>query len=186
MFLSHLERMFGDMGYATWTTDELEQELLENEAERSRLTAKDMAILEELDYRQVATVDGCRSLSEWATARLDIHPDTAKSLVRTMRRTVDRPDLREALATGDISFDRMEALSRIPRAGRAPRASGCGHGLSPSSQKSPDQHRDRISDHSPPVPGHATFPGRIMVETVGRIRRSHRSPGQQDTLGKGR
>jgi HNH endonuclease len=114
LFLSHPERMFVGMGYAIWSTDELEQELLADEAERSRLTAKDMAILEELDYRQVATTDGCRSLSEWTTARLDIHPDNAKSLVRTMRRTVERPDLRGALATGEITFDRMEALSRIP------------------------------------------------------------------------
>ena len=45
---------------------------------------------------------------------MDLHPDTAKSLVRTMRRTVERPDLREALAGGEISFDRLEALSRIP------------------------------------------------------------------------
>ena len=38
---------------------------------------------------------------------------TARSLVRTMRRTQDRPDLREALETG-VSFDRIGALSRIP------------------------------------------------------------------------
>ena len=88
--------------------------MLSNGAERSALDADDLEILEELDYRQVATADGCRSLSEWTTARLDLHPDNAKSLVRTMRRTVDRPDLREALASGEISFDRMEALSRIP------------------------------------------------------------------------
>ena len=31
-----------------------------------------------------------------------------------MRRTVDRPDLREALADGEVTFDRVEALSRIP------------------------------------------------------------------------
>ena len=31
-----------------------------------------------------------------------------------MRRTVERPDLREALAAGEITFDRLEALSRIP------------------------------------------------------------------------
>src|SRR5690606_27780995 len=36
----------------------------------------------------------------------------ARDLVRTMRRTVDRPDLREALASG-ISFRRIEALSKI-------------------------------------------------------------------------
>jgi len=106
--------MFVGMGYATCTTDDLEQRMLSNRAQRSALDADDLEILEELDYRQVATADGCRSLSEWTTARLDLHPDTAKTLVRTMRRTVERPELREALATGDISFDRLEALSRIP------------------------------------------------------------------------
>ena len=115
LFLSHLERMFGGMGYPTWMTDDLEQRMLSNRAMRSALDADDLEILEEFDYRQVATGDGCRSLSEWATAaRLDTSPETAKTLVRTMRRTVDRPDLRDALASGEISFDRMEALSRIP------------------------------------------------------------------------
>ncbi|MET0697763.1 MAG: hypothetical protein ABWZ58_10085, partial [Acidimicrobiia bacterium] len=95
------------------STDSLEQRMLAQQAEISRLTAEQLLDLEELDYRQVATADGCRSLSEWTTARLDIHPDTAKTLVRTMRRTAERPDLRQALAGGEISFDRMEALSRI-------------------------------------------------------------------------
>jgi hypothetical protein len=102
------------MGYEGWTTDHLEQELLADEAERSRLAAKDLAILEELDARQVATADGCRSLSEWTASRLDVSSETAKSLVRTMRRTSYRPDLREGLASGEVGFDRVEALSRIP------------------------------------------------------------------------
>ena len=88
--------------------------MLARQVEIGRLTAEQVLDLEELDYRQVATADGCRSLSEWATARLDVHPDHAKSLVRTMRRTAERPDLRDALAAREISFDRMEALSRIP------------------------------------------------------------------------
>jgi hypothetical protein len=102
------------MDFEEWTTDRLEQELLAEEGERSRLAAKDMAILEVLDSRQVATGDGCRSLSEWTASSLDVGLDTARTLVRTMRRTQDRPDLREALASGDLSFDRVEALSRIP------------------------------------------------------------------------
>lgn len=61
----------------------------------------------------MATGDGCKSLSEWVASRLDVSTDTARSLVRTMRRTQDRPDLREALETG-VSFDRIEAVSRIP------------------------------------------------------------------------
>jgi hypothetical protein len=104
--------MFGGMGYGEWTTDRLEQELAADEAERARLAAVDLAILEELDARQVATADGCRSMSEWVASRLDVSPETAKSLVRTMRRTSHRPELRGALASG-VSFDRVEALSRI-------------------------------------------------------------------------
>jgi len=102
------------MGYAMWTTDDLEQRMLANRSTRSALDAEDVEILQELDYRQVATADGCRNLSEWVAARLDVHPHTAKALVRTMRRTAERLDLRDALAAGDIACDRMEALSRIP------------------------------------------------------------------------
>jgi len=40
-----------------------------------------------LDARQVATGDGCRSLSEWAASRLDVSLETAKSLVRTTGET---------------------------------------------------------------------------------------------------
>ena len=101
------------MGYGEWTTDQLEEELISNRALRSRLAAVDLAILEELDSRQVATGDGCRSLSEWTASRLDVSLETAKSLVRTLRRTSHRPELREGLASG-VSFDRIEALSRIP------------------------------------------------------------------------
>ena len=113
LFLSLVERMFVGMDLEVLTQDAKEQILLHTEADIVRLRAVQLEVLEDLDRCQVATADGCRSLSEWATARLDLHPDTAKSLVRTMRRTADRPDLREALASGDISFDRLEALSRI-------------------------------------------------------------------------
>jgi 5-methylcytosine-specific restriction endonuclease McrA len=100
------------MGFTAWTTDQLEQRLLANREQQSRLHAENLALLEEIDYRQVATGDGCRSLSEWVAGRLDVSLNTAKSLVRTMRRTQDRPDLREALDSG-VSLDRVEAVSKI-------------------------------------------------------------------------
>jgi hypothetical protein len=95
------------------STDTLEQRLAANGEARSRLDAEDLAILEVLDARQIATGDGCRSLSDWVAARLDLDVDRARALVRTMRRTTDRGDLRAALADG-ASFDRVEAVSRIP------------------------------------------------------------------------
>jgi 5-methylcytosine-specific restriction endonuclease McrA len=95
------------------STDQLEQRMLARQAEISRLTHEQILDLEEIDYRQVATGDGCRSLSEWVAGRFDLNLASARSLVRTMRRTSDRTDLREALQSG-VSFDRIEALSKIP------------------------------------------------------------------------
>jgi len=96
------------------TIDQREQQLIDDESLIGRLRARQMANLEVLDRAQVATGDGSRSLSEWAATRLDMSLVSAKSLVRTMRRTTDRPDLREVLASGGVSFDRVEALSKIP------------------------------------------------------------------------
>lgn len=95
------------------STDTLEQQLVSDERSIARLRARQMVVLEELDVRQVATGDGCRSLSEWTARRLDVAAKTAKTLVRSMRRLQERPDLCEELAEGRVSFDRVEALSRI-------------------------------------------------------------------------
>ncbi|MGH3650963.1 MAG: hypothetical protein ACRDU9_09675, partial [Acidimicrobiia bacterium] len=95
------------------STDSIEQQLIADERLIARLRARQMAGLAELDTRQVATADGSRSLSEWAAARLDLGVESARALVRTMRRLQDRPDLEAGLAEGAVSFDRVEALSRM-------------------------------------------------------------------------
>jgi hypothetical protein len=104
--------MFDDMEMGRATTDQLEQRLAAAEEVVSQARAVQLEVLEELDRRQVATGDGSRSMSEWVAARLDLAPKTAKSLVRTMRRTADQPELRRRL-TSSVSFDRIEALSRV-------------------------------------------------------------------------
>jgi len=95
------------------TIDQREQRFVAAETLVSQIRAQQMEDLEVLDRAQVATGDGSRSLSEWVSTRLDMSRDSAKSLVRTVRRTVDRSDLRDALASGEVSFDRVEALSKI-------------------------------------------------------------------------
>jgi len=104
--------MFDVMEMGRATTDQLEQRLAAAEEVVSQARAVQLEVLEELDCRQVATGDGSRSLSDWLAARIDIGPKTAKSLVRTMRRTADQPQLRRELASS-VSFDRVEALSRL-------------------------------------------------------------------------
>ena len=68
LFLSLGERMFVVMEWTTGSTDQIEQRMLHRQAEISRLVAAQLADLEEIDYRQVAGADGCKSLSEWVLA----------------------------------------------------------------------------------------------------------------------
>ena len=96
------------------TIDDREQRLIAAGEAIAKLRAIQLEDLEALDAAQVATGDGARSLSEWVAARLDVSLDSARSLVRTMRRTASRSDLRDVLAAGEVSFDRVEAVSRIP------------------------------------------------------------------------
>jgi hypothetical protein len=101
------------MDWERFSNDQVEEILAVAERKFSEGRALQIEALEELDRRQVFTADGCRNLSEWAASRLDIGSDTARTMVRTMRRTTDKPWIRQALAAGAISFDRAEALSRI-------------------------------------------------------------------------
>ena len=93
--------------------DALEQQIIADELLIARLRARQVAALAVLDRAQVVMADGCRSLAEWTAARLDVAPETAKRLVGVMRRLGERPDLGEALAAGEATFDRVEAVSRI-------------------------------------------------------------------------
>jgi hypothetical protein len=101
------------MDWERFSNDQVEEILTLAERKESEGRAIKLEALEELDRRQVFTADGCRNLSEWTASRLDLGSDTARTLVQTMRRTADKPWIREALAAGVISFDRAEALSRI-------------------------------------------------------------------------
>jgi 5-methylcytosine-specific restriction endonuclease McrA len=67
------------------TADSMEQELVGLERHIGRVRARQMALLAELDRSQVALADGCRSMVEWTTGRLDVAPETASALVRTSR-----------------------------------------------------------------------------------------------------
>jgi len=93
------------------TTDSLEQELIGLERHIGRVRARQMVLLAELDRGQVALADGCRSMVEWTAGRLDVAPETASALVRTSR-TAD-PSVEEALAAGDVTFDRAVELTRL-------------------------------------------------------------------------
>ena len=62
------------MGIGAATNDEIEQQLLDDEAQIARLRARQMVVLREVDRRQLAAVGGCGLLGEWVRGRLDVAP----------------------------------------------------------------------------------------------------------------
>ena len=72
-----------------------------------------MSALRTVDRRQTPLADGCRSLVEWVTGRLDVTPDTAKIIVATARRVETLPAIESATRSGDLTFDRLVAVARL-------------------------------------------------------------------------
>ncbi len=101
------------------TPDQIEQELLAEEAKVGAARARQMALLAIADRMQLPLADGCRTLREWAAGRLDVSSDTAYRLTSTAQRIQDAPEVAQALQRGEITFDRAEAMSRIPAESRA-------------------------------------------------------------------
>jgi hypothetical protein len=94
------------------STDRLEHFLLRSEAAVARVRAAQIAVLAEMDRRQVASADGCRTFREWVAGRMDLAPETAAALVQTMHRLEDRTALAAELAEGRATFDRVAAVAR--------------------------------------------------------------------------
>ena len=103
----------GNKSDSELTVEDREQQLALDLQMISMLQARLLDNLEWFDSAQVASGDGAKSLSEWLARKADVGLDTARRLVRTMRRTEARPLLRRALAEGLASFDRVEAVSKL-------------------------------------------------------------------------
>ncbi|MFV9672591.1 MAG: DUF222 domain-containing protein [Acidimicrobiia bacterium] len=101
------------MDTTTLTMDTIEQSLAAGEATIARVRRSQMVLIREADRRQVPLADGSRSMAEWVTARLDVAPETAKTLVSTARRLEALPTVETATKDGTISFDRTVAVARI-------------------------------------------------------------------------
>jgi hypothetical protein len=101
------------MDIETAAIDQIERQLLDDEAVIAQRRASQMTLLRQVDRRQAPTAAGCRSLREWVAGRLDVSPETARDLVATAHRLEDLPDVEEAVAAGAIGFDRAVAVGRF-------------------------------------------------------------------------
>lgn len=93
--------------------DDIEQQILTDELLIGRLRARQMVNIQLADEMQLAAADGCRTLTEWVASRTDTSLHTAKTLVMTARRLLDRPADHMKLAAGEQSFERASVASRL-------------------------------------------------------------------------
>ena len=101
------------MNIETATIDEIERQLLADEAVIARARARQLVLLREVDRRQIPVASGCASLGEWVRGRLDVAPETARDLVATAKHLEELPDVEHAVASGRIGFDRAVAVGRF-------------------------------------------------------------------------
>ncbi|HUO46772.1 MAG TPA: DUF222 domain-containing protein, partial [Acidimicrobiia bacterium] len=99
----------------TPSIDTLEQGLLACESDKARLVSRQIETLRRLDLGQVASADGCRTMGDWVSSRLDVSHSVASSLMLVARaedREVDR-----LLESGEIGLERAELLVRLRQSG---------------------------------------------------------------------
>ena len=88
------------------SVDQMEQELLDLQSLRARMTARELELVRELDVAQVANLDGSKTLGEWLAGLLDMEPKSATRLAR-LARSID-PRLEAELADGEVTAVQSE------------------------------------------------------------------------------
>lgn len=91
--------------------DELRASLLADEAEVSRIRARQIERLRRADRLQMDTADGARAMSDWVVANLDVSPQTAKRIMRVARS--HQPDIEARMTEGEFGLDRAAFLCQI-------------------------------------------------------------------------
>jgi HNH endonuclease/Domain of unknown function (DUF222) len=102
------------MELGEYSEDRLDQLLVQAESEVGQWRAVQMAVVAEKRRRRSHLQDGFRSIVDWVAARADVSHETARAICWTSTRLEEAPEVAEALASGEMSFDRAQLLARLP------------------------------------------------------------------------
>ena len=92
--------------------DRLGDEIAELAAHLDAATARLLDLIREFDARG-GWGHGFRSCAHWLSWRVGLEPGAAREHVRVARALGSLPQLREALARGDLSYSKVRALTRV-------------------------------------------------------------------------
>ena len=95
-----------------------QSELASCEAEITRIRARQVALIRQLDRFQVDTADGARTMGDWTSAQLDLSHQTATRLTQIAHASDSEID--QAMTEGRWGLDRAAALVKLRQAGLHP------------------------------------------------------------------
>jgi hypothetical protein len=101
------------MDWERVSNDELDEAIDHFAGLSSAGAARVCEVISVVDVRQSWMADGARSLTDWVAARLRVRHSTAVQLVAVARRLHDLSHLRDRFASGELSLDQVDAMSRI-------------------------------------------------------------------------
>jgi hypothetical protein len=94
--------------------DRLEASIASLAADLARRLEQWLGLVVEFDRRGGARRWGFRGTAEWLAWHCGLSQRTARDHVRVARALVERPLVREGLASGELSYSKVRALSRVP------------------------------------------------------------------------
>jgi len=97
--------------------DHLEREIVELAAHINAGTCRWLELIAEFDRREGWGSWSCRSCAEWLAWRCALDTRTAREHVRVARAICGLPRIHAAFASGDLSYSKVRALTRVADAG---------------------------------------------------------------------
>src|SRR3954471_22808646 len=95
------------------TTQELGDEISRQAGHLTAATCRWLLLVAEFDQREGWADDGIGSCAYWLSWRCGIAPGTAREQVRVARRLTALPRITARFATGELSYAKIRALTRI-------------------------------------------------------------------------
>jgi Domain of unknown function (DUF222)/HNH endonuclease len=93
--------------------DELEREICELAAHLAAATCRWLLLVAEFDQRGGWAEWGAKSCAQWLSWRCSVGPVAAREHVRVARRLLELPLVREAFASGELSYCKVRAVTRV-------------------------------------------------------------------------
>ena len=113
MFPHNVSAAAAGNGLSQLPLEHLEHEITELASRINAGTCRWLLLVGEFDRRRAAWDWGCHSTAKWLSWRCGVAPRAAREHVRVARRLGELERVREAFASGELSYSKVRAITRV-------------------------------------------------------------------------